>query len=218
MILDDTHGYITIYEGAYIEDTAVIIGPCEIESDCYIGHCTVVGAPPQYHGVFPSPVTAERRAKGVVVCARATVREFCQIHQGIVDVTLIGQDVLLMAGCHIAHDSYVGRDSTIGSFSIFGGHTHVGERVTFGQGVVTHPWVVVGEGAMIGLNSSVTKDVLPYQKVAGSPARLLGKNTGAGGDKEVWDESVLDPHVWTNYHEALMARDDAKELMKEMMK
>lgn len=218
MIVDDRNGVVTLHKGAYIEDSAVLIGPCEIGPEAYVGHCAVVGAPPQYYGVFPSPVTADRAAKGVVVCGGATVREFCQIHQGIVNETMVGHDVLLMAGCHIAHDSEIGNDSTLGSFSILGGHTHIGARVTFGQGVVTHPWAVIGEGAMVGLNSSVTKDVLPYQKVAGSPARLLGKNTGAGGDKEAWDESVLDPHVWTNYHEALMARDDAKELMKEMKK
>ena len=204
MILDDTHGYITIHEGAYIEDTAVIIGPCEIQYDCYIGHCATVGAPPQYHGVFPSPVTAERRAKGVVVCARTTVREFCQIHQGIVDVTMIGQDVLLMAGCHIAHDCELGTGVTAGSFLVLGGFTMIGAHVTFGQGCVTHPWCVIGEGAMVGLNSSVLRDVEPYAKVAGAPARSLGQNTKRLAD------TILSSDVWDAHAVMCATRDDRK--------
>lgn len=214
MILDDTHGEITISAGAHIEDSAIIIGPAYIGPDAYIGHGAVIGAPPQYRGVYPSPVSADRADKGVHISKGACVRELAQVHQGIIDETVIGYDTLIMAGCHIAHDTAIGRDCTIGSFSVFGGHTTVCDRVTFGQGVVTHPWVVIGESAMIGLNSSVINDIAPFQKVAGSPARIIGKNTGASGKKEVWRDSVLDAPTWERYAAAQHTRDAAKELPK----
>lgn len=215
MIIDDSHGRVTIRKGAYIEDTAVLIGPCEIGADSYIGHNAIIGAPAQYKGFFPTPVTAERAEAGVIIGNNVTIRELTQIHQGILMPTTVCSLALLMAGCHIAHDSFIGPRVTLGSFTVLGGHTTIDDDATFGQGVVTHPWVIVGEGAMVGLNSSVTKDVLPYQKVAGSPARLLGKNTGAGGDKEAWDESVLDPQVWEDYHALCRQRDEEKNRMEE---
>lgn len=215
MIFDDTHGEITISVGAHIEDSAIIIGPAYIGPDAYIGHGAVIGAPAQYHGVYPSPVSADRADKGVHISKGACIRELAQVHQGILDETVIGYDTLIMAGCHIAHDVWIGQDCTIGSFAVFGGHTTVGDRVTFGQGVVTHPWAVIGESAMVGLNSSVTKDVAPYQKVAGSPARLLGKNTGVGGDKEEWDDTILDVPTWERYAAMQRQRDNSRELMRQ---
>jgi acyl-[acyl carrier protein]--UDP-N-acetylglucosamine O-acyltransferase len=113
---------------------------------------------------------------------------------------MIGEDVLLMAGAHIAHDSQLGRGVTMGSFSILGGFTIIDDEATFGQGVVTHPWIIIGERAMVGLNSSVVKDVDPFAKVAGSPARLLGSNTSK--DRSLPAEyfaSVLSESVWERW-------------------
>lgn len=44
-----------------------------------------------------------------------------------------------------------------------------------GTGVVVMPGVKIGEGAVVGANSVVTKDVRPYIIVGGSPARLIRK-------------------------------------------
>lgn len=215
MIIDDTHGDVIVSVGSVVESTAVLIGPAYVGPGAYVGHGAVVGAPPQYRGVYPSPLDGERADKGVHIGKGACVRELVQVHQGIVSETVIGFDTLIMAGCHIAHDTAIGSDCTIGSFSVFGGHTTVCNRVTFGQGVVTHPWIIVGESAMVGLNSSVINDVAPYQKVAGSPARVIGKNTGASGEKEAWDDCVLDGPTWAGYAILQRERNYEKELMKE---
>ena len=186
-------------DGIEIHAYAVITAPCTIHGPVYIGPHAVIGAPPQHHGSYPSPIEAPRRAAGVIIEAGAIIREFVTIHQGCVTPTRIGAAAMLMAGCHIAHDCIIGKGVTLGSFSILGGFTQIGDGATFGQGVVTHPWKMIGEGAMVGLNSSVIEDVLPYAKVAGSPARLLGSNThrdaslpadyeSAALGTEVWDE------------------------------
>lgn len=178
---------------------AVITAPCTIHGPAYIGPHAVIGAPPQHHGSYPSPISGPRRAAGVIIEAGATIREFVTIHQGCVTPTRVGADTMLMAGCHVAHDCNIGKNVTLGSFSILGGFTQIGDHATFGQGVVTHPWKMIGEGAMVGLNSSVIEDVLPFAKVAGSPTRLLGTNThqdaslptdyeSAALGTEVWDE------------------------------
>ena len=214
MIIDDKRGEVRIKPTAHIESTAVIIGPATIQGGAYVGHNAIVGAPPQYKGYWPQGGHGKRANAGVYIGAGTVVRELCQVHQGVQRTTFVGDDCLLMAGCHIAHDSSIGAHCTLGSFSTLGGHTTLGGHVTFGQGVVTHPWVIVGAYSMVGLNSSVIEDVLPYQKVAGSPARLLGKNTGAGGDKQEWNESCFDETQWVHYDALRIRRNSLKKEMR----
>lgn len=204
VVIDDTAGDVHIADTAIIEPYAVITGPCIIEADVYVGAHAVIGAPAQHHGTWPAPISAPPHAVGVVLEQDACVREFCTVHQGLRVPTTVRDRALLMAGCHIAHDCEVGVDATLGSFTILGGFTIIGPRVTFGQGCVTHPWVVIGEGAMVGLNSSVLRDVAPYEKVAGAPIRTLGTNKKQLGD------SVLSDAVWNEHATRTGTRDERK--------
>lgn len=170
-------GDVAIGERVTIEPYAIITGPCTIGNDVYIGAYSIIGGDAQFRGIYPSPPTADARRCGVIIEDRACIREACAIHHGVTGVTRVGSDVLLMTGVHIGHDCHVDDGATLGSHSALAGYTIIGKNATFGQGVVTHPWIVVGEAAMVGLNSSVIRDVQPFAKVAGSPARLLGSNT-----------------------------------------
>lgn len=217
-IIDNSGGQVVVEAGASVERTAVLTGPCTIERGAYIGHYAVIGGAPQHHGYYPSPLSGKRANSGVLINRGATVREHCQVHQGILGPTIIGRDALVMAGSHVSHDSVVGHGSTLATNTILGGHTTIAENVTFGQAVVTHPWVIIGEHAMIGLNSSVIKDVMPYEKVAGSPAKTIGKNTGAGGDKEEWTPDTIPPIVWEHWDALLRQREEEKQMIKELKK
>ena len=217
-IIDNSGGQVVVEAGASVERTAVLIGPCTIERGAYIGHYAVIGGAPQHHGYYPSPLSGKRANSGVLINREATVREHCQVHQGILGPTIIGRGVLVMAGSCINHDSVVGHGSTLATNTILGGHTTIAENVTFGQAVVTHPWVIVGEHAMIGLNSSVVKNVLPYEKVAGCPAKTIGKNTGPGGGKEEYDPDTIPPNVWQHFDALLKQREEERQMMKELKK
>ena len=200
MIIDETHGAVTIGDGCEIADTAILTGPLTIGDRVYIGAYAVIGAPAQHRGSYPCSLDSKHRAEGVTIGDGACVREFVQVHQGIMRPTIVGGDSLLMAGAHIAHDSQLGRGVTMGSFSILGGFTIIDDEATFGQGVVTHPWIIIGERAMVGLNSSVVKDVDPFAKVAGSPARLLGSNTSKDRSLPAeYSASVLSESVWDRW-------------------
>ena len=188
--------HVRIGAGVVVEPYAIITGPTLIGEGAYIGAHACIGAPAQHHGAYPAPITGERREGGVVVGAGACVREYVTIHQGVIGGTIVGAGTLLMAGVHVAHDCLIGERVTLGSFSILGGLSIVDEDVTFGQGVVTHPYSIVGAGAMVGLNSSVIHDVLPFSKVAGCPARVIGFNdrkhpSGGLGEDDWADYSVL---------------------------
>jgi maltose O-acetyltransferase len=49
----------------------------------------------------------------------------------------------------------------------------IGDNVWLGRGVVVSPGVTIGDHAVVGANSVVTRDVAPATVVAGSPARLV---------------------------------------------
>jgi acyl-[acyl carrier protein]--UDP-N-acetylglucosamine O-acyltransferase len=187
--IDEQHGPVRVEPGAHVENTAVLIGPCYIEKDAYIGHCAVIGSAPQHEGYYPYPKDGKVANAGVMINRHAVVREHCQV---------------------------VGRWSVLATNTILGGHTMIAPNATFGQAVVTHPWVIIGACAMIGLNSSVIRDVLPFQKVAGSPAKLIGKNTGAGGDKKEWLESTILPNYLDDYDAMVRQREEEREMMKEL--
>ena len=199
-----------IGENCEIGHGAIIYGNAIIGDDCYIGAHAIIGAPPQHDGSYPSPLDGMKHTQGVRIGSTACVREFVTVHGGVVSPTIIGDGALVMAYSHVSHDSRVGARSTLSTGSILGGFTLIDERVTFGQAVVTHPWIVVGEGAMIGLNSSVVKDVLPYQKVAGSPARLLGPNAHLL-DVAEWSEAALSDDAWDRYATMTALRDALRE-------
>jgi UDP-N-acetylglucosamine acyltransferase len=213
MIIDETHGSVTIGEGCEIADTAILTGPLKIGDRVYIGAYAVIGAPAQHRGSYPCSLDSKHRAEGVTIGDSACVREFVQVHQGILRPTIVGGDSLLMAGAHIAHDSQLGRGVTMGSFSILGGFTIIDDEATFGQGVVTHPWIIIGERAMVGLNSSVVKDVDPFAKVAGSPARLLGSNTSKDRSLPAeYSASVLSESTWERWASLRDRRADTRRL------
>lgn len=55
------------------------------------------------------------------------------------------------------------------------GDTIVGNDVWIGHGATLMPGVNIGDGAIIGTNSLVTKDVEPYTIVGGNPAKAIRK-------------------------------------------
>ena len=93
------------------------------------------------------------------------------------------------------------------------GDTVIGNDVWIGQNAAILPGVHVGDGAIIGLNSTVASDLEPYGVYAGNPARLIRKRF----DEELidlllrfrwWDKSIneinsLIPILTTNNHEKL---------------
>lgn len=208
-------GNVDIGENVTIEPYAIISGPCRIGDDAYIGAHAMIGGSPQHRGTYPSGTDAPIRHAGIIVKRGACIREYVSVHHGIVEETRIGEDALLMAGCHVAHDCQIGDRSTLGSFSILGGFTIIDQDVTFGQGVVTHPWAIIGEGAMVGLNSSVVKDVTPFAKVAGAPARVLGSNTHKDPRlPREYDELILGADVWDRWNVAQQFRLDMKHAFR----
>ena len=178
-------------------DSNVVIGPHSIiESDVVIGAGTVIGP----HAVIQSYVTigpechifqyasigalpqalAYKGEKTYVNIGRGTVvREFVTINRGTEfggGVTNVGEENLLMAYVHIAHDCQTGRKVILANNATLAGHIIIGDFVTVGGLVAIHQFVRIGDYAYIGGKAAVVKDIPPFVIASGDRAKLFGLN------------------------------------------
>ncbi len=170
--------YSVIADNVYI-GSGTVIGPhviidpyASIEADCQIFQFASVGGTPQAIK-FSGEKTFVKIGRGT------TVREFVTINRGTnfgTGVTEVGEENLLMAYCHIAHDCKIGRKVILANNATLAGHITVGDHVTIGGLVAIHQFVRIGDYAYIGGKSAVPKDIPPYVIAAGDRAKLYGLN------------------------------------------
>jgi len=90
--------------------------------------------------------------------------------------TTIGNDCLLMASSHIAHDCTVGNNVILANSVGLAGHAIVDDFVIFGGLCVVHQFVHVGAHAFVGAHSMVDGDIIPFGMALGNRAKLAGLN------------------------------------------
>src|SRR6202142_1835075 len=111
---------------------------------------------------------------------RNKIREFVTIHRGTEGgglITSIGDDNLLMAYVHVAHDVHVGNRAVLANAVTLGGHVTVGDWAVIGASTGVHQYCRVGRHAIIGGYSVVTQDVLPFSNtVSERGIKVFGAN------------------------------------------
>ncbi len=163
---------VEIGANTWIGPHVVISGPTRIGCDNKIFQFASVGEDPQdlkYHG----------EATRLEIGDRNTIREFATIHRGTVDdsgVTSIGNDNLLMAYIHVAHDCCIGNHVIMSNNASLAGHVHVGDHVILSGFTLVHQFCSIGEHAFSGMGSAISKDVPPYLMISGNPAAPHGLN------------------------------------------
>lgn len=183
---------VELGDGNVVGPYTVIVGPCRIGDGNWIGPQVVIGTPAEVRG-GPHPVGWDDEADGpgVVIGDRCVVREFTSIHQGSHEVTRIGDEVLLLARSHVAHDCALDDGVTMAAGVRLAGHTQVAAWANIGMGTVVHQFVRIGPGAMIGMGSAVRKDVPPFTITVGNPARTTGVNR-VGLSRRGCDDAVIE--------------------------
>jgi UDP-N-acetylglucosamine acyltransferase len=148
-------------------------GPLHIGEDNVFFPYSTVGVVPQdlkYHGE-----QSETR-----IGNRNKIREFVTIHRGTEGgglVTSIGDDNLLMAYVHVAHDVHVGNRVVLANAVTLGGHVMVGDWAVIGASTGVHQFCRVGRHAIVGGYSVVTQDVLPFSNtVSERGIQVFGAN------------------------------------------
>ena len=165
---------VTIGSRCRIDPSVVIDGWTEIGDETHIFPMASIGLAPQdlkYRG--------ERTR--LTIGRRNTIREFATINRGTAGGgghTSIGDQNLLMAYVHVAHDCHVGSHTIFGPHATLGGHVAVEDYANISAGSAVHQFCRVGKYGFIGGYSVVTKDALPFGRTIGSrPARIFGVNS-----------------------------------------
>jgi UDP-N-acetylglucosamine acyltransferase len=114
-----------------------------------------------------------------IIGNNVTVREYVTVNRGTRDKhkTVIGDNTLLMAYSHVAHDCNIGKNCIIANAVNIAGHVKVGDYAIIGGLSAVHQFVSIGQHAMISGGSLVRKDVPPYTKAAREPLSFTGINS-----------------------------------------
>lgn len=149
-----------------IIESNTIIGP-----DCQIRQGSVLGGPPQDHKYRGEPTY-------LIIGRGNIIREFVTMHRatGEGEATRIGDGNMIMAYCHVGHNTEIGNHVVMANQVGISGHCLVEDRVVFGGIVGLHQFVRVGKLAMIGGMSKVVTDVPPFMMVDGRPTEVVGLN------------------------------------------
>jgi UDP-N-acetylglucosamine acyltransferase len=122
----------------------------------------VVGGDPQDLKYKPGTNSGARIGSGTKIREYVTVN--CATEAG--HFTEVGENCLLMAGSHVAHDCIVGREVIIANDVLLAGHVEIGDFAILGGGGGYHQFVRVGEGAIVGGGARCTLDLPPFVMAA----------------------------------------------------
>jgi UDP-N-acetylglucosamine acyltransferase len=152
-------GPIRLSRGVRIGAHTYIVGLVSVGEETIIfNHCSI-GADAQH----PDSVSS---SSGIRIGARTILREFVTLHKPTADTpTSIGADCYVMAYCHIAHDCRVGERVKMANAATLAGFVVVDDGAYLGLHSVIHQRLHVGRTAMVGMNSAVLKHVPPYANV-----------------------------------------------------
>jgi UDP-N-acetylglucosamine acyltransferase len=117
-------------------------------------------------------------APGLRAGDRNVFREYVTVHAATNDgeFTVLGNDNVILAYSHVAHDCVVGDRLVMSSQSALAGHVIVQDHVNIGWGTGLHQFCRVGAHAMLGGMSKVVQDVPPFMIVDGNPAVVRSIN------------------------------------------
>ncbi len=176
---------VEIGAGSVIGPHVVIHSHTRIGERNRIHAHAILGDTPQHLAFKPEDSTFLEIGDDNIIREAVTLHR--AYHTG--ETTRIGSNCFLMAGSHVGHDSIVGNHVIITNGTSVGGHVTVGDRTVLGGNIGVHQFVRIGPYVMVGAQTMIRKDVLPYSMLAGEPARHYRLNSiglrrnGIGGDK-----------------------------------
>lgn len=156
-----------------------IIGPgVLIERDTLIGMACRI-----HKGVIlgsdPQDLKYAGESTMLTIGDRTVIREYATLNRGTSSSgkTAVGNDCLLMAYTHVAHDCELGDHVILSNSVNMAGHVQIADWAIVGGVTPIHQFVRIGTHAFVGGGSRISQDVPPYCRAAGSPPKLYGLNS-----------------------------------------
>jgi UDP-N-acetylglucosamine acyltransferase len=204
---------VQIGKGTSIGPHAVINGPIRIGRDNKIFQFATVGEAPQDKKYAGEPTRLEMGDRNVV-------REYATIHRGTVQdqsLTRIGNDNLLMAYIHVAHDCFIGDHVIMANAASLGGHVHIQDWAILGGFTIVHQFCHIGAHSFCSMGTGLTMDVPPYVTVAGNPASPHGINS-EGLRRRGFSAEVIQQikRAYRQLYKSHMKLEDAVTVIREM--
>lgn len=170
--------FATIGENVEIGDNTIIMSGAKIVKNTKMGknnkvyHSAVIGGDPQ-----------DLKFKGeetyLEIGDNNMFREFVTINRGTASrmKTVIGNNCLIMAYCHVAHDCVLG-DNVITSNAVqLAGEVEVDDFAIVSGGVLVHQFTKIGKHVIVQGGALVNKDIPPYIMAARFPISYTGVNS-----------------------------------------
>ena len=163
---------VKIGTGTKLHTSVVVEGWTTIGAKCEIFPYASIGGKPQDIGYAGEECYVE-------IGNDTTIREYVTINRGTPNgrkTTIVGDNCLLMACSHVAHDCVLGNGVILANAALLAGHVCVDDKAIVGGATVVHQFVNIGRNAMLGGMSKIIMDVLPYCMAGGCPTFVAGLN------------------------------------------
>ena len=163
---------VEIGDNTFIHPNAVIYPDTIIGTDCQI-----------YPGAIIGVVSQDLKYKGekskTVIGNNTIIREYATIHKGTADrmLTSVGNNCMLMAYSHVAHDCIIGNNVILANYVGLAGHVTIEDFVIAEGYAAIQQFVTVGAHSFLAATSHVRKNIPPYVRVAREPLQYIGVNS-----------------------------------------
>lgn len=157
---------VTIDAFAYIDDN-VILG-----DNCHVFPSAAIGCVPQ-------DLKFRGEETWTIIGDNCVIREFATIHRGTASrgKTVLGNNNLIMAYCHIAHDCVLGNNIIMSNVTQLAGEVEIDDYAVIGGGSLVHQFTRIGAHVMIQGGSRIGKDIPPYIIAGRDPIAFCGINS-----------------------------------------
>ena len=166
------HNNVEIGSGTWIGSNVTIMEGARIGKNCRIFPGAVISA-------IPQDLKFDGEDSLAIIGNNTTIRECVTVNRGTkaLGKTEIGDNCLVMATSHIAHDCVIGNNCILANGSVIAGHVTVGDFAILSGLVAVHQFIHIGQHAMVSGGSLVRKDVPPFAKAGKEPLSYIGINS-----------------------------------------
>ena len=166
------YGNVEIGDNTWIGPNAVVMDYSRIGKNCKIFPTATIGAIPQDLKFKGEPALAE-------IGDNCMIRECVTVNRGTADrmTTKIGNNCLLMAYVHVAHDCIIGNNVIIANSVGLSGHITIEDYAIIEGMAAAQQFITIGAHAFVGGYTQIRKGVPPFIRVARDPLQFIGVNT-----------------------------------------
>lgn len=203
-------GDVAIGDGSWIGPNSVIMDGARIGKNCKTFPGAVISAIPQDLKFDGEESTTE-------IGDNTIMREGVTINRGTVALgkTIVGNNCLLMANSHVAHDCIVGDNCILVNNVGLAGEVVLGDWVILGGSSAVHQFTRIGAHAMLSGGTLLRQDVPPFVMVKNSPVGYMGINSVGLERRGFSKEKISEIHeIYRVIYQSKMNTTQALEQVK----